>query len=266
VVWCPNYGGGYPWAPEGHSEGDAYTVYYPSDDSFCYVDWVGLDFYHNEFWTNQYTPLSAILGKPESSAVQFYQHFCDSLRKPMLFGETSTLESTRTNQVGDIQLWWIRTLYNDTTLSRQYPRLKGIVWFHVLKKEDMGGLYDWVDWRITDSCMPLYRQRLSSPYFLSSPDTGTTGTEDFRQKSPSPCLFIMPVQGSVVAEYSVRPAEHCRLSVFDAGGRRLAVATSQAGADGKGTASFSRISCAGVLLVRLESASTQTVAKTVIIR
>jgi hypothetical protein len=241
MVWCPNYGGGYPWSDiGGHSEGDAYTVYYPADDSFHYVDWVGLDFYHNEYWNNTYTPLAAILGKPDSSLVHFYNHYCDTLGKPFLFGETSTLELSRGNQNGTLQRWWIRTLYDSANLNQNWPKLKAINWFHVLKKEWMGGIYDWVDWRITDTNFTVYRQVISSSYFLSHPDTGGVVENDERSSQARAGVFrARPIPGGILVECQLAPNEQALIAVYDIGGRLVASAPIQANSVGRATLSFS---------------------------
>lgn len=192
MVWCPNFGGGYPWG--GRDEGDAYTVYYPCDDGQnqygSYVDWVGLDFFRNEFWGTEHTPLDVFLGKTESSAIDFYKYFCDSLRKPLMIAETASLEAVwdasgpdsipleGNNREGRVQRPWLEELYNICTLKNQYPKIKAIFWFHVKKKETMwvdGVPYNiWFDWRITtraESDTPqfsYYVQLTSDPYFLSS--------------------------------------------------------------------------------------------------
>lgn len=256
MVWCPNYGSGYPWG--GVDEGDAYTAYYPADDSFSYVDWVGLDFYHNLFWGNQYTPLDAILGKPEGSQVYFYRHFCNTLGKPMLFGETSTLENTRNNQIGDLQRWWITTLYDSANLSSHWPKLKAITWFHVLKKEAMGGNYDWVDWRITDSSLTLYRAAIRSSYFLSHPDTGRVVgiVEEKERDTAIGLLNVRQLPSGILVKYEVQPHESGQIEVFDISGKRLLIREFRAGAIGRGEiviTSEALGSSSGILLLALTS-------------
>lgn len=219
MVWCPNYGGGYPWANEGgHSEGDAYTVYYPADDSFHYVDWVGLDFYHNEYWGNTYTPLAAILGKPDSSIVYFCRHYCDTLGKPFQFGETSTLEWNRGNQNETLQRWWISTLYDSANLSQNWPKLKAISWFHVLKQEWMGGVYNWVDWRITDTNFPVYSQAIRSSYFLSRLDNGAVVEKGWTPDAGRDTPITTIVRG--LLRLSVSPFT-IHTSLFDMTGRKV---------------------------------------------
>jgi hypothetical protein len=225
AVWCPNYGGGYPWG--GRNEGDAYTAYYPYDDSVSYVDWVGLDFFHCEFWSNQYTPLDTILGRPPESSVHFYRYFCGSLHKPMMFCETSTLERDTvgglhgSNRLGVIQRWWIAALYDAANLRQRLPKLKGLVWFHVLKREDMSGNI-WCDWRITDSSFTLYREQVSDSYFLSFPSAVGCRTESTAQW-PGHLFFATPSTRRTLQAYcSMRPFEAAVICVLDAAGRELA--------------------------------------------
>lgn len=184
MVWCPNIAEGYPWGDT--DEGDAYTSYYPYDDGAnqhgSYVDWVCLDFYANEQWGSEGRELAPSIGSFPETEVDFYQHFANELQRPMMIGETASLEDdggdigtgSGSNTQGLIQRHWLDQLYTVDTLMR-YPKIKAIVWFHVKKLEDdLAGVPVWKDFRITSSDesdnpqFPHYARLISDPYFLSA--------------------------------------------------------------------------------------------------
>ncbi|HON34707.1 MAG TPA: glycosyl hydrolase [Methanothrix sp.] len=191
MCWVPNQNWGYPWG--GIDYGDGYTEYYPSGSGTYgeYVDWVGLAFYdkdHDE--TNHVSPgffLSNI--KNGQDGINFYKVFSEGKNKPMLIGETGAFDPNLDptgpgvrRPLSDVMQdryknEWISEVYDAAQLETEFPRLKGIMYFNVLKTEPKietrnhwGGsafLNVLADYRIPDD-PNVYRQLISNPYFLGA--------------------------------------------------------------------------------------------------
>ncbi len=159
------------------------------------VDWVGMTWYP---WTGGPTTLASFQG--------FYDFYAVNRTHPFIFMETSAdgwgdpavEETLKTNQV--------TYLYNATTLSA-YPYIKGIVWFNVVKGEQMtptnqalvtknflipdgqwnnhgqsttlaGDVYSASNQ--SRAMLPLYPAAMADPYFLPAPTSpGPGGPEAF---------------------------------------------------------------------------------------
>ena len=98
-----------------------YTALYPGDDA---VDWVGLDVFNTgpdlDWGRPDWESLSGLLS-PE------YQAATTLSTKPILLPEVGSAES------GGSKADWITTAL--TTDLRQFPRVRGLIWFDVDKEE-----------------------------------------------------------------------------------------------------------------------------------
>ncbi len=191
MCWVPNQNWGYPWGGTDH--GDGYTEYYPSGSGTYgeYVDWVGLVFYDKDYdETNHVSPgffRSNI--RNGQDGMDFYQLFSIGKNKPMLIGETGAFDPNMDptapgvrDALSDAEQdsyknEWISEVYDAAELEAEFPRLKGIMYFNVLKTEPRietrnhwggsGFLNVLADYRIPDE-PNVYRQKISDPYFLSA--------------------------------------------------------------------------------------------------
>ncbi len=195
MVWAPNYGGGYPFSGGEYEvkssdpdfqlldtngdnilnqEDDMYAPYYPGD---VHVDWVGISIYH---WGSKYPwgeneiPeslkfLEMLTGKynglngDERSLPDFYNDFVIEHDKPMAITETAALYNTL--EVGADELIiksiWINQVFGPETFQ-QFPRIKMINWFDVIKNEaEIGGSH--IDWSVT------FKSEIRDAFFESLP-------------------------------------------------------------------------------------------------
>lgn len=181
MIWAPNYGSGYPFCggkyeskpgdkdfalldTNGDNQlnqyDDMYAPYYPGDQ---YVDWVGLSIYHwgNEYpWGENEVPeqnklLDMLTGNyiglngDERSLPDFYEVFVNLHNKPMAITETAALYNTLkvNDQEIEIKSNWINQVFSPD-LFLQFPRIKLINWFDVIKNEaEIGGAV--IDWSVT---------------------------------------------------------------------------------------------------------------------
>lgn len=184
MAWTPNQGWGYPWPMCKHfnagiPSADPYGPYYPGDE---YVDWVGLSFYHwgEDRGSNQapYAGKWGFANGFNNPVPNFHDVYAAGRGKPMLIAETSALHDTNNSKGGgtaerDIKNAWIRQVYNTTNpweprLDRDFPQLKAIFWFNILKFEsEVNGD---VDWRLdaNPDVAAFYRQTVSTPYFIQA--------------------------------------------------------------------------------------------------
>jgi hypothetical protein len=184
MAWTPNQGWGYPWPGCKHfnpgiTSLDPYLPYYPGDE---FVDWVGVSFYH---WgetrgANQTPPpgkWGAALGVG-NPVPNFHDVFAAGRGKPMMIAETSALYDTGNSLGGgaseaEIKGAWIRQVYNLTDsdqprLDAQFPMIKAICWFNILKFE--AEVKGDVDWRVdsnAETCRS-YTQAVANKYFTTN--------------------------------------------------------------------------------------------------
>lgn len=165
MIWCPNQG----WLGMDVVK-DFYTPWYPGDE---YVDWMSLDFYERgwylpgplaRLWGGQFTrgleyDSADDPATVENESINFYKTFCVDKNKPLIICETGATQSYRTDlpkeQRRDFsnnwkaKYWdkhnmgWIRQVYGTSftkephfvDLDKEYPLLKGIIWFNQGKVE-----------------------------------------------------------------------------------------------------------------------------------
>jgi hypothetical protein len=121
-VWCPNAQS----TPD--EEWNQWGRYYPGD---AFVDWVAIDGYNwgtTQSWST-WQNLADIV-RP------FYRDYAG--RKPIMISETSSAEA------GGDKAAWIRNA--QTTLIRDFPKVKAMLWFEVAKE---------ADWRVESSAASL---------------------------------------------------------------------------------------------------------------
>lgn len=221
LVWCPNSG------LLGGARRDAFRPFYPGDDV---VDWVGLDIYERgwrmpmpgkrlwagTFGLNLTHDAADDPATPWNESVNFYLTFVQQKNKPMLLCETGATLSYRTdldeatrarmNHEWRGAYWnaneygWLQAVYGTsafdqkllTTLDKDYPGIKAVVWFQIAKREEIpveierdGKVThrwfenEWTDYRIGGGInendarkyardeVDLYQRLTATPYFLS---------------------------------------------------------------------------------------------------
>ncbi len=182
MAWTPNQGWGYPWAGGKHhnpalASMDPYAAYYPGDE---WVDWVGISFYHwGETRGANQVPAAGKWGHANgigNPVPNVHEVYAVGHNKPMLIAETSALYDTGDSLKGGasefrIKEAWIRQVYNLTDssqprLDRDFPMLKAIFWFNILKFE--AEVKGDVDWRLDGNpeVAGCYGKAVSNPYFL----------------------------------------------------------------------------------------------------
>ena len=227
-IWCPNQG----WL--GLEVWDPYTEYYPGDDV---VDWVGLDFYERgwylpmpagRLWGGQFKHglVNDSKDNPqtkENESVNFYKTYCEEKGKPLMICETGATMTYRTDLPPQDRAsldakwkagWWDKVNYGwllgvfgtsryadkdfSFKIDELYPKLKGIIWFHQAKAEDLPAMkksandkmlvwYNkcWCDYRIDYNSVDertkyspesvnsdgaaLYKKLIENDYYLSGP-------------------------------------------------------------------------------------------------
>ena len=128
MIWCPNVDA------QATLTNDTYSPYYPGD---AYVDWVGLDLYHQSpnslAWdnrtVNEFTKPMAV----------FHQLYALNRNKPLGLFETAAefaLEIAGPAELAVKQSWWSQAL------ASQFSKLKLLAWFDVTKSES-GYTMDW---------------------------------------------------------------------------------------------------------------------------
>jgi hypothetical protein len=195
ILWAPNNGIGYPFAPSGAyravhgsadfaaldtngdgqltAQDDMYEPYYPGDDA---VDWVGMTIYHwgaNYPWLENEMPPANSFAKTlcgtgnQPPIPDFYARYCgDGVHnKPLAIPETAAFFNTQQpagpGEFRIKQAWW-RQLFNVSegntngpNIAVHFPKLKCINWFDHYKPE-AEAQGQWIDWRI--SAHPLIRE------------------------------------------------------------------------------------------------------------
>jgi hypothetical protein len=136
-VWCPNV------ESVPNDAWNQWKSYYPGDS---YVDWVGLDGYNwgtTQSWS-RWQELADII-RP------VYRDYAG--RKPIMISETASAEA------GGDKAAWIQNAR--TTLMRDFPAVKAMLWFEVSKE---------ADWRAESSAASLaaFRSVAQDPYFRGS--------------------------------------------------------------------------------------------------
>ncbi len=151
-VWCPNapfeamdrlYGSG----PGGWNRAEAY---YPGDE---YVDWLCFDGYNwgaspaGQAFNSTWTSFAGIFD------ASYQRLHALNPGAPILIGEFASTED------GGAKAAWITDAY--TSIQRDYPQIRGVVWFHINKE---------TDWRIDSSpeAFTAYQQAISSAYWLDA--------------------------------------------------------------------------------------------------
>ncbi|KAI9136607.1 glycoside hydrolase superfamily [Paraphysoderma sedebokerense] len=169
MVWAPNVGKGYPWfgpnngnqpqpgsadyrAMDTNSDGvvnnedSPFAPFWPGEQ---YVDWIGYSTFHfgtaDNLAVNALSPareFEAAIVNPTERGRQYniYTDYSQRFNKPFALMETAaayyprsvTLSSDPSNL--DIKRSWWGQIFSTTTL-RQYPLLKIICWFDVVKEE-----------------------------------------------------------------------------------------------------------------------------------
>jgi len=136
-VWCPNAQS----TPD--EEWNQWGRYYPGD---AFVDWVAIDGYNwgtTQSWST-WQNLADIV-RP------FYRDYAG--RKPIMISETASAEA------GGDKAAWIRNA--QTTLIRDFPKVKAMLWFEVAKE---------ADWRVESSAASLaaFRSLAQDSHFRGS--------------------------------------------------------------------------------------------------
>lgn len=143
------------WSPNNESvpvneSWNEYGEYYPGDD---YVDWIGVSGYNRgdfECWTTD-TICRSFDDLFETFLDQMTNDYPD---KPQLITEFAAVCNNGCDSPND-KASWITTTYIQ---MRNYPNLRGVIWFNEQKKEYGGGDPGCVDGRWTD-----YRIWCSAP-------------------------------------------------------------------------------------------------------
>eukprot|EP00745_Piridium_sociabile_P037756 TRINITY_DN6883_c0_g1_i4.p1 TRINITY_DN6883_c0_g1~~TRINITY_DN6883_c0_g1_i4.p1 ORF type:complete len:537 (-),score=72.24 TRINITY_DN6883_c0_g1_i4:228-1838(-) len=177
MAWTPNQQWGFPW-PYGkyHNKdataGGAFMQYYPGDDI---VDWVGMSVYHFGY-------VGSVPGHnmyPEKYFFQraiksFYDTVVKKINKPMLIAETSALFKYGGGGTSECEVKgnWIRQVYgvdrsHSQTLQHDFPLVKLITWFNLVKQEETFGH---VTWRIDENPTVIneYRSIVRDNYYLKA--------------------------------------------------------------------------------------------------
>lgn len=226
LVWCPNSG------LLGGGRRDVFRPFYPGDDVVDWVamdvyerGWTlpmpGAKLWAGQFAHNLTHDAADDTNTPQNESVNFYETFASRKNKPFLLCETSATLSYRTdlnalergamNNAWKSAYWngneygWMQSVYGTTHFSRQtgqsllhaidltFPRLKGIVWFQVAKREYIpaektvdgrkeivwfddaytdyrvgGGVLENGDRAFAEPEINLYRQLTNNPHFLSA--------------------------------------------------------------------------------------------------
>jgi hypothetical protein len=121
--------------------------YYPGDK---YVDWLGIDGYNwgnTQSWSSwkEFTPIFS----------PYYTDFVS--RHP---GKPNMLAEFASAERGGDKVKWIEDCF--TLLKKDYPQVKGLVWFNI-KKE--------CDWRLQSSqeTLETFKKIISDEYYISDP-------------------------------------------------------------------------------------------------
>ncbi len=137
----------YPW-----TEWNKAKYYYPGND---YVDWIGMSVYGAQYIDDEWESFDNAMQEP-------YDELCAiSVDKPIAILEWGVREST-THSKAD----WIESAF-DLIKANNYPRLKGISWWH--EKWDEDG--DIIDLRInsSSSARTQYRNGVRDKIFVTEP-------------------------------------------------------------------------------------------------
>eukprot|EP00745_Piridium_sociabile_P012345 TRINITY_DN1906_c0_g1_i1.p1 TRINITY_DN1906_c0_g1~~TRINITY_DN1906_c0_g1_i1.p1 ORF type:complete len:539 (-),score=64.02 TRINITY_DN1906_c0_g1_i1:291-1907(-) len=201
MAWTPNQQWGFPW-PNGKyhrrdaNAGGPFMQYYPGDDI---VDWVGMSVYHFGY-------VGAVPGHnmyPEEYFFQraikpFYDDVVKKINKPMLIAETSALFKYGGGGVSECEVKgsWIRQVYgldrsHSKTLQHDFPLVKLITWFNLVKHEESFGH---VTWRVDEnpSVIAEYRSIVRNDYYLKA---------SHHRKSPEFIDYQRRMQGKKASPY-----------------------------------------------------------------
>ena len=178
MVWAPNIGTSYPWAPNDRipvanspdpllaanfitmntnaagasatvidNTDDPYTPYYPGD---IYVDWVALSIYN---YGQQVTVPGTLANymSPANPLHDFYGIFSAGKNKPFMLGETGSSFRPGTDELAIKESWWKEIFA--TLNSGRFPLFKAAIWFEEIKSELNFAMSEEIvnDYRITFS-------------------------------------------------------------------------------------------------------------------
>lgn len=187
MCWVPNQNWGYPWG--GTDYGDGYTEFYPDGTGTYgdYVDFVGINFYEKDWDEDNIVPSDMFQSNINggSDPVNFYQTFAVGKNKPMIISETSAfdpnLDPTTDNIINSLDSAaqtafknsWVSQVYNKSTISTEFPKLKIICYFDTSKIEGIDTAHHQFYSMVTDYKLPetLYKTLISDSYFIGAKNT-----------------------------------------------------------------------------------------------
>ncbi len=176
-VWCPNAG-----SVPAEAWNDPLSAY-PGN---LYVDWVAIDGY--DFDGNASFP--DIFSKVYSQVIA-------KINKPIYIGEFAT------GRTGKDKADWLKEM--NESLHTQFPGIKGLVYFSVLKERD---------WRLDDSADSLAgaKEVFSQPFYKSGPEAINRLAERFKLG------YAIYKKGAVPAAAAVRNAISLTRAAKDSAG------------------------------------------------
>lgn len=235
MVWCPNVDAN---ATFDHNP---YEAYYPGNQ---YVDWVGIDLYHQNANSLAYA-------KEYAKPIQiFYQLYARRHGKPMGVFETAAdyAPSLGGPAEHDVKSAWWEQVYNITAsdgssydVAQNFPLLKLVAWFETSKQEG-GSLKDWRA-TVSDAIRPDYisyvrKLRSGKTYFMSAAEynsqpTGVAVTPNaliypgntiaLRQKSNGQYISAASSTSSLIANAASTANLNTRFQIVDAGNGLIAL-------------------------------------------
>ncbi|MCP1309100.1 stalk domain-containing protein [Paenibacillus tyrfis] len=152
------------WSP-GDVPMYSMDAYYPGDD---YVDWVGVSMYTEPYENGDPQQGNMQATSPVERLDHLYKTYAD--RKPLMISETAVSHYANLPQESftDYGLLNLQRLYE--VMPFKYPRLKSITYFNVnldMKESKNNYLL-----RDNEAMLNLYKQLISSPYYLSRVEQG----------------------------------------------------------------------------------------------
>ncbi|KPV57141.1 hypothetical protein QJ48_23900 [Paenibacillus sp. A3] len=152
------------WSP-GDVPMYSMDAYYPGDD---YVDWVGVSMYSEPYQNGDPQQGNMQATSPVERLDHLYKTYAD--RKPLMISETAVSHYANLPQESftDYGLLNLQRLYE--VMPFKYPRLKSITYFNVnldMKESKNNYLL-----RDNEAMLKLYKQLISSPYYLSKVEQG----------------------------------------------------------------------------------------------
>lgn len=152
------------WSP-GDVPMYSMDAYYPGDD---YVDWVGVSMYTEPYENGDPQQGNMQATSPIERLDHLYKTYAD--RKPLMISETAVSHYANLPQESftDYGLLNLQRLYE--VMPFKYPRLKSITYFNVnLEMKESKNNYLLRD---NEAMLKLYKQLISSPYYLSKVEQG----------------------------------------------------------------------------------------------